>query len=291
MDLSIIIVSWKVKDLLQSCLKSIFEETENISFEVILIDNASQDGTVEMVREKFPSVLLMGSKENLGFAKGNNIAIPGAKGRYVLLLNPDTFILDRALEKMARFMDAHSEYDACGCKLLYPDGTLQESCRRFPGFWSQFFILLKLHNFFPRWACIGKYYMKDFKYDEVCEVDQVMGACLMARKGVFEKVGLLDEHFWAWFEEVDWCLRLKKTGGKLVFFPGAEIIHHKGQSFNQYWRRQWLFNTSMLTYFKKHHSFLSYTGIFILMPFNLLLDRLVALLLFLKIPIKKKKNL
>ncbi|MFH1456799.1 MAG: glycosyltransferase family 2 protein, partial [Patescibacteria group bacterium] len=146
MDISIIIVNWKVKDLLEKCLRSIFEQTKNISFEVFVVDNNSGDGSVEMVREKFPQVALAASAENLGFAKGNNLAIKKSRGRYVLLLNPDTEILDNALEKMVRFMDAHPECGIGGCKLLNADLSLQPSVRAFPDFASQIFILLKIHH-------------------------------------------------------------------------------------------------------------------------------------------------
>ncbi|MBI4215250.1 MAG: glycosyltransferase family 2 protein [Parcubacteria group bacterium] len=291
MDLSIIIVSWKVKDLLKKCLNSIFEQTKGLEFEVIVIDNDSRDGTAEMVKRDFPAVNFVESKENLGFAKANNIGILKAKGRYTLLLNPDTEILDGALDKCVQYLDKHPEAGALGCKLLYPDGSLQESCRRFPAFWDQFFVLLKLHNFFPNWGPIGRYYMKDFKYDRVEEVDQIMGAFMLARREIFERIGYLDERFFAWFEEVDWCRRVKEAGMKIIFYPDAVVIHHKGQSFNQYFQRQWLFDKSLLYYFKKHRPKREYYTLWLLAPINIFLDRLAALLRFAGAPFKKIKNL
>ena len=291
MDLSIIIVSWKTKDLVRNCLASVYKETRDLDFEVILIENNSQDGTCEMARKEFPQVKLIASSENLGFAKANNLGIRQAQGRYILLLNPDTIILNGSLQKCVAYLEAHQEYQVLGCKLLYSDLTFQESCRRLPTFWDQAGILLKLHNFFPNLGAIGRYYMKDFQYDKITEVDQIMGAFMLVRGEVWENVGLLDERFFAWFEEVDWCRRAKEAGFRIVFYPDAEIIHLKGQSFNKYLKRQWLFDMSLLSYFKKHHSWVAYFGLLCLVPINLVLDRMLALLVWMGVEVKKKKNL
>lgn len=254
MDLSIIIVNWKVKDLLEKCLESIFEQTKNISFEVFVVDNNSGDGSVEMAREKFPQIDLTASAENLGFAKGNNLAIKKARGRYVLLLNPDTEILDNTLEKMVKFMDTHPDCGIAGCKLLNPDLSLQPSVRAFPDLASQIFILLKIHHLLPHSKAMYKYLVQDFDYEKIQEVDQVMGAFMMIRREVIEKIGLLDENFWIWFEEVDFCKRIKNAGWKILYTPEASVIHHYGQSFKQVMgvKKQKDFNRSLSYYFKKH---------------------------------------
>lgn len=277
MDLSIIIVNWKVKDLLEKCLRSIFEQTKNIGFEIFVVDNASGDGSVEMVREKFPQVDLTASTENLGFAKGNNLAAKKANGKYVLLLNPDTEILDNALEKMVKFMNNHPECGIAGCKLLNPDLSLQPSVRSFPTFASQVFILLKLHHLFPHSKAMYHYLMQDFDYEKTQEVDQVMGAFFMIRREVIEKIGLLDENFWIWFEEVDYCKRAKNAGWKILYTPEAKIIHHYGQSFKQVLnvKKQKDFNKSLSYYFKKHQPIGERVGIQMFRPISLTLAWLV----------------
>jgi len=280
MDLSIIIVSWKVRDLLEKCLHSIFEQTKNIQFEVFVVDNASGDGSVEMVREKFPQVDLTASAENLGFAKGNNLAIKKARGRYILLLNPDTEILDNALEKMVNFMDAHPESGIAGCKLLNPDLTLQPSVRAFPDLASQIFILLKIHHLLPHGKAMYKYLVHDFNYEKTQEVDQMMGAFMIIRKEVINKVGLFDEKFWIWFEEVDFCKRAKEAGFKIFYTPEAKIIHHFGQSFKQVMnvKKQKDFNRSLSYYFKKHGTVGEWLTIQLLRPVSLILAWLVQFL-------------
>ena len=285
MDLSIIIVNWKVKDLLEKCLRSIFEQSKDISFacpagakrlcgEIFVVDNASGDGSVEMVREKFPQVDLTASTENLGFAKGNNLAAKKANGKYVLLLNPDTEILDNALEKMVKFMNNHPECGIAGCKLLNPDLSLQPSVRAFPTFASQAFILLKLHHLFPHSKAMYHYLMQNFDYEKTQEVDQVMGAFFMIQREVIDQIGLLDEKFWIWFEEVDYCKRAKDAGWKILYTPEAKIIHHYGQSFKQVLnvKRQKDFNKSLSYYFKKHGTKGEWIVIQILRPMSLFLS-------------------
>jgi len=224
MDLSIIIVNWNVKDLLEKCLTSIYKETQDIDFEVIVVDNASADGSVEMVKEKFPQAKLIANKENKWFAGGNNQGLQMAQGDLILLLNPDTVVLDGAVDKMVEVMGGEEGEDGregkegvdrqnnrigvLGCKLLNPDMTIQPSCRRLPSLSSQILILLKLHNFFPRLKSIKEYYMSDYQYDDTREVEQVMGACLMVRKEVVAQIGGLDEKYGSIFEEVDFCQRV-----------------------------------------------------------------------------------
>jgi len=272
-DLSIIIVSWKVKDLLEKCLKSIFEQTQNIEFEIFVVDNDSQDGTVEMVKNKFSKVNLIANRENVGFAKANNQAIKLAKGKYVLLLNPDTEIFENTLEKMVDFMDQNIACGVAGCQLLNPDTSLQPSIRRFPRFSDQALILIKVHHFWPNLGVFRHYLAKDIDYGQVQEVDQVMGAFMMIRYEVIKKIGFLDENFFIWFEEVDYCKRTKSIGWKICYTPEVKIIHYYGQSFKQRLTldRQKMFNRSMRYYFKKHHSIFAYLGIVILQPISLLL--------------------
>jgi GT2 family glycosyltransferase len=264
MDLSIIIVSWNVRDLLEKCLSSIFNNVHNINYacpagakricgEVFVVDNASADHTAEMVLQKFPQVNLIRSAKNLGFAGGNNLAIREAKGKYILLLNPDTEILDGAAEKMIEFMETRPDAGISGCQILNPDKTLQPSVRRFPNIIDQLLIFLKFTHFLPNIGPLKRYFAADFDYTRPSEVDQIMGAFFMVRREVFDKIGLLDEKFYLWFEEVDFCRRAKNSGYKIMYNPGAQIIHYGGESFKQRMTltKQWIFFKSAMHYFLK----------------------------------------
>ena len=293
MLLSIIIVNWNTRDLLRRCLRSVFEQTKNIDFEVFVVDNASSDQSADMVRREFPQVLLIVSDINLGFGKGNNMALQYAKGEFILFLNPDTEVLDRAIEKTVRFMQGDKQIGIVGCRIVNADLSLQPSCRKFPTVISQALILLKLHNFFPQFKSLREYHMLDFDYSRISEVDQVMGAFLMIPKDVLDKVGTFDERYWILFEEVDLCKRVKSAGYKIIFYPDAQILHEKGASFKQQkaLKRQLNFNSSLLKYFKKNHSFASYFVLLLLQPISLLLATTVQFLYYFNIRFNKKKYL
>lgn len=257
MIISVIIVSWNVRELLKKCLDSVFAHTTptppqgggDLWFEVILIDNASSDGTVTMVRQEFAQVTLIANDNNRGFAAANNQGVRQAKGRYVLLLNPDTEFIEDTLTKVAAKMESDPSIGVLGCQLLNPDGTIQPSVRRFPTVWSQLVILTKLHHIWP--SPLDKYLMKGFDYGHEQGADQVMGAFFCVRREVFDKIGLLDEGYFIWFEEVDFCRRAKKAGYKIVYWPGTRVIHHGAQSFKQQMtiKKQWWFFKSALRYF------------------------------------------
>lgn len=253
-DISIIIVSWKVKDLLRHCLRSIYRETIASSFEILVVDNASGDGTAEMVKTEFPSVQLIENRKNYGFATANNQAIKKASGEFVLLLNPDTVIIDQAIDRMVAWFKQAPAVGIAGCRLINPDGTGQSSVRRFPTISALSLILLKLHRIFPRLKPLRAYLCQDFDYQKAGPVDQVMGAFFMIRRAVLDKIGLLDGRYHLWFEEVDYCLRAKKHGFKVFYYPGARIIHHFGQSFQQVMslKKQIIMNNSLLYYFRKN---------------------------------------
>ena len=273
MDLSVIIVNWNVRQFLYTCLTSILAQTQSISFEVFVVDNASTDGSCEMIEKEFPQVKLIKNKTNRGFAAANNQAIKLAQGDYVLLLNPDTQLLDNSLEKLFLFAKNNPKASVITPKLLFSDGRLQLSVRRLPGFWDQFFILLKLHNFFPKLSAVKKYYMFDFNYQQTAKVEQVMGAAMLIKREVFGKVGLLDEKFWLLFEEVDFCQRLKQAGCEIYYYPKAQIIHHKAKSFNQRktLAKQINFNHNLFNYFKKHKPFYQLFFLWLLQPISLFL--------------------
>lgn len=292
MKLSIVIVNWNTEKLLKWCLNYIYQRTKDLEFEIFVVDNNSDDESVKMVEDNYPEVKLIKNRKNFGFAKANNKAIKKAKGKYILLLNADTKILDEALNKMILHMDENDNCGVSGCRLLNPDNSLQPSCRTFPTLKSQVIILLKLHNLFPNLKTIREYYMLDWKHDRKRKVDQVMGACLMVRKKVFDKVGLLDEGYFIWFEEVDFCKRVKKAGYDICFMPEAEVIHEKAASFDQVTsvKKQRMMNNSMMRYFKKHEPWSSYLIIASLYPVSLGLALLVQIFKTFK-PVKKNKSL
>jgi len=273
LDLSICIVNWNVKDLLKACLGSIYTNTKDISFEVIVVDNNSSDGSVQMIKSDFPQVKIIENKINAGFTKANNQAIKIAQGRHVMILNPDTEVVDNALNKMIRFLESRRDCGALGCKLLNTDGTLQRSCRTFPSLEVMFYSSLFLDQLFPKSRIFGKYFMTWWDFNDVREVDQPMGSALMIRKDALDKVGLFDENIFIWFDEVELLYRIKKAGWKIYFMPEAQIKHHLSQSFKQWksvpqmiqgaiiWRK------SRNYFFKKHKGTLS---VFALWAFDIL---------------------
>lgn len=275
-DLTIIIVSWKVKNLLKECLTSIFQETSKIDFEVIVIDNGSWDGTVEMVAEDFLKVRIVSNLRNRGFARACNQGIKQAQGSYILLLNPDTVIVERALEKMVEFMNSHQDVGIAGCQLLNSDWSLQPSVRKFPNFFDHLVMMFKLHHLIK----LNRYLMTNFDYQKEQDVDQLMGAFFIINRKVIEKIGLFDEGYHIWFEEVDYCARVKKAGFKVVYTPSAKIIHFSGKSFAQTLRikSQWNFSKSKLRYIRKNQSFLIFLTVLFLTPLSLLLSLLFSLI-------------
>jgi GT2 family glycosyltransferase len=279
MDVSIVIVSWRVKELVRNCLTSIFQHTHNLHFEVFVVDNNSGDGTDTMIRSQFPHVILIQNEENVGFARACNQAIKRSTGEYVLLLNPDTEIMDQAIVKTIQFMQQTSQAGIVGCAIINPDGSIQPSVRSFPNLSSHILILLKIHNFLPKLSAIRKYYRFDYPYTETHIVDQVEGAFFMIRRKVFQQIGLFDQHFYIWYEEVDFCRRAKNKGWLTYFYSGATVQHAKGQSFKQRkpFKLQLIFNRSLLYYFFKHRAKWEYVVLIILYPFSLLLAFLVQL--------------
>lgn len=257
-DLSIVTVNWKVAGLVGELLGSIHANRDGLAIEIYVVDNDSKDRIEEVVAEFRASsdipVTLIRNGRNLGFAKANNQAIRRCSGRFVALLNPDTRVTKGALRSIVEWMAARPDVGIVGPKLLNPDGSLQPSVRRFPGLLDQSMILLKLHHLWPSAPPFERYLSKDFDYGKEQDVEQLMGAALFIRHRVFESVGLLDERFFIWFEEVDFCKRAKAAGWGVVYLPSAAIIHHGGRSFAQALtlRKQRYFSASMAGYFRKH---------------------------------------
>ena len=200
MDVSVIIVNWNTCDVLRDCLASVYANTKNIAFEVIVVDNASSDGSVDMIRSEFPHVKLIANSGNRGFAGANNQAIAVANGRYVLLLNSDTLILDNAIFKTVAFADTHPEAAVVGCKVLNPDRTLQRTCFMYPSILNMFLSATYLYKLFPRSKFFGRERMSWWDRNDTREVDVVTGCFMLVRRGAIEQVGLMDERFFVYGE-------------------------------------------------------------------------------------------
>lgn len=254
-NLSICIVSWNTLELLRQCLLSIQGCADDADVEVIVVDNASTDGSAEMVRLEFPAVRLFANDANSGFAAGCNTAVRSSTGRYILLLNSDTVILPPALHVMMRFLDEHPEAGAVGCRLLNPDGSPQVSYRRFPTLTWRYAISILLskahHHIRPLRGMLDTFVRGEGPSHPVA-VDWVSGACLMTRREVFEEVGYLDERFFMFCEEIDWCHRVRKASWEIYYVPDAEVIHYSGQSSKQNkLRTYWSVVRSSYEYFRK----------------------------------------
>jgi len=229
MDLSIIIVTWNSQDFIRACLDSIFSQ-EGVSPEVFVVDNNSSDKTCEIIRKNYPQVDLIRNPVNLGYAKANNQALKLAQGEFILFLNPDTKLYPDILKKMLDFMRGYPEIAALGPKLLNPDGTIQPSCREFPKYSTLLWEFTGLSRLFPRSKIFGAWKMGYFNHQETREVDQPMASALLVRKNVLDELGFLDERFPIFFNDVDLCYRIRKTGRKTIFYPEAKLVHYKGKS-------------------------------------------------------------
>jgi hypothetical protein len=247
-DLSIIIVNWNTKKYLLPCLKSILENKKGMGCEIIVVDNGSRDGSAGEVKEEFPSIDLIENERNLGFAKAVNQGLQKASGRYLVLLNPDTQVKDGAIGRLVSFMDAHPDAGIAGAQLLNSDGSKQNSIANFPSLATEL-----LNKSLLRWLFPRKYPGKGRDYAESIEVDSVIGACLMVRRDAIEQVGLLDEDYFLFLEETDWCFRMKKAGWKVYHVPQAEVYHFQGKSAEQDKKRAKVeFYRSRYHFFKKN---------------------------------------
>jgi GT2 family glycosyltransferase len=271
-NLSIVIVNWNTREFLSRCLRSVYDTTLDLDFEVIVVDNGSTDGSQEMVRQEFPAVSLIVNTENKGFAKANNQAIRRSRGRYVLLLNSDAFVYENTIEHTVAFMDGHPEAGMAGCRLLYENGRLQPSCYAFPTLSTEFFIAVGLDRLFPKSRLFGKYGMTYWDFDDIREVDVILGAFMMVRATAIDEVGLMDERYFMYSEEVDWCYRFRDKGWRIYFYPHVEAIHVGGGSTRRV-RAEMLVRLygSRIEFFRKHHGRLSARLLKLVIGFNCLL--------------------
>jgi hypothetical protein len=257
-DISIGITTWNQRELLRACLESIFRHAPRLPFEVIVVDNASADGTSQMVRASFPQVRLIANEANRGWTGGCNQVAQLSRGRYVVLLNEDTTIEEDAFGALAGALDGLSPRVGIGApRLVWPDGARQPSCRSFPDPWS----LLLRGTFLGRVggnaARLRRYLLEDIDLTSPSRVDWALGACLIVRREVFERVGLLDERF-AYHDDTDFCYRARRAGYETVFFPRITVIHHYQRRSARSWftRARWRHVGSVLRLFRKHGFFM-----------------------------------
>ena len=252
--LSIIVVNYNTEELLRSCLESVYAGANGTPFDIYVVDNNSHDRSVEMMRSEFPKVKIIENASNVGFSRANNTAIAQTNADYVLLLNPDTLVIGDAVDRVMKYMDLHPEVGICGCRVLNTDRTLQLACRRsIPTPKVAFYRLSGLSMLFPNSKTMARYNMTYEDPERTHEVDAVSGAFLMIRREAINDIGLLDERFFMYGEELDWCLRAKRAGWSVVYCPEAEIIHHKGESTKYNSRKAALeFYRAMYLFHKKH---------------------------------------
>lgn len=250
--LSILIVNWNVRDLLRECLRSIERGRGGLAVEVIVVDSASSDDSVAMVAAEFPWVTLLPQADNVGFPRGNNIALARARGDALLLLNPDTVIRGDALPVLVAYLAAHPDVGAVGPQLLNPDGSVQSSRRRFPTLATGFLESTWLEGLAP--GVLRRYYALDLPDDATADVDWLTGACILVPRAVYERVGGLDEGYYMYSEELDWCRRIRAAGWRVVYLPTAQVVHHVGKSSEQaVTARHINFQRAKLRYFRKYH--------------------------------------
>ena len=227
-DVSVVIVNWNTRDFLRDCLASVHAETKDLTFEVFVVDNASKDGSADMVLAEFPSVHLIANTENRGFAAANNQALALARGRYALVLNPDTIVKDGAIGKAVRIADAEPRVAVLGCQVLLNESRVQMTCFRSPSATGLFLWLTKLERLIPKsWFGGGQSY-RDWDRKSARDVDVVTGMFMLVRREAMQQVGVMDEDYFVYAEEADWCVRFGKAGWRCRFTPEARIVHRDG---------------------------------------------------------------
>lgn len=273
MDVSIIIVNWNTRDLLECCLRSIRTSVAGLALQVLVVDNRSTDGSAELVAEKFPWVELVRNQENLGFARANNQALNRVQGRYVLLLNPDTELRSDAVKQMVRFLDADARRAGATAVLRNPDGTLQRYHKRLPRWsyvlWSE----TLLRNVAPCNRWVRDFYMLDEPFNVVTEIEQPPAACLMLRRSVIASEMLFDERFPIFYNDVDLCRRLRDAGHRVFLLPEAEVMHHGGAGGVGAMPDQGVADSliGLIRYYRKHDGLISAGILWLILTLNSLL--------------------
>jgi len=266
-DLTIALVNHNMRKLLRECLNSVYQSSTGVRFEAVVVDNHSTDGSIKMLKTEFPQVKLIENKKNLGFARANNQAVRQSRRKYLLFLNPDTLFQSDSLHKMIAFMEDHCEAGALGCKILNPDGTIQPSNDNFPNLFTELFRVIQLKRLVPRArmrAKVGQrwgkmlgstmegYLRLYWDTKRIREVDWITGAFFLVRRKAVEEIGLLDERFFMYYEDVDWCYRLRQRGWKIFYFPLFEIIHY-GESSSKFNPHTFIERHKSMQYFFNKH--------------------------------------
>ena len=260
-DVSIIIVSWNTRQITWDCLKSVYTQPKRNNYEVIVVDNASSDDSVNMIRRDFPDVIIIENKDNRGFAAANNQGIEVAKGRYILLLNSDTIVLENVVQKTMLYADKHPEAAVVGCQVLENAHAVQMTCFRFPSVVNLLLAASGLARLFKHDRFFGRENMLWWKRDCEREVDVVSGMFMLVRRKAVDEVGVMDEGFFIYCEEADWCYRFKQAGWKMLFWPGAKIIHVDGGSHSTDQVTVKMFvqkQKSLLIFIRKHRGLFKY---------------------------------
>ncbi|MEI6067641.1 MAG: glycosyltransferase family 2 protein [Methylococcaceae bacterium] len=262
---SIVIVSWNAKDYLEECLSSLNRDVCNFPMEIIVVDNASSDGSTHMVQDKFPHVKLIKNAENLGFAKANNIGIRESTGNYIALVNSDVHVLSNCISSLVDYCELHPDIGMVGPRIIGRDGQQQRSCRGFPGLWNMLCRALALDNIFPKCKLFGSYFLSYWNHNSCTNVDILSGCFWLVRKKALDDVGLLDEMFFIYGEDMDWCKRFWAKGWPIAFYPDAEAVHYGGASSSNAPVRFFIEKQRAdLQYWEKHHSRLAVKCYFVI---------------------------
>ena len=254
-DISICIVSYRARNYLYDCLRSIDETIDSLSCEIIVVDNHSEDGTVEMLRNEFPNVYLLVNDHNTGYTRPNNQAMRVSQGKYILLINPDTLVKPNAIVELVNFLDAHPEAGIVGPKVLNRDGTLQKQCRRSEARpWDAICYFSGLSRLFPKDKRFAGYLMTYLSEDTAHEAEAVSGSCMMIRREVIDQIGYQDENFFAYQEDTDYCRRARLAGWKVFYNPSAQIIHFGGEGGSRIHHTRSIieWHRSYYLYYRKH---------------------------------------
>jgi GT2 family glycosyltransferase len=265
-DVSVIIVNWNTKDLVLKCIKSVIGTKEKYTQEIIVVDNASSDGSVEAIKRDYPNVIAIQNDKNYGFARANNIGLKRSCGKYACLINSDVQVLDKAIGHLIDFMDKNPNVGIAGPKILWPDMTLQDSCRKFPSLWTKTCDMLALNRLFPGSAVFSGEHMKNFAHDRIRKVDSLAGCFMMIRETALKEVGLFDEQYFIYSEETDLCKRFHAAGWDILFLPNVCVIHnHAASTAKDPVRFAVLQQRTLLKYWKRHHSLPSRACLFVLL--------------------------
>ncbi len=268
-DASIIIVNYNTRQLTLDCLESVYASITSYSYEVIVIDNASRDDSVQAIREAYPQVQLIANSNNTGFAKANNQGMKATKARYILLLNSDTVVQPDTLHTMVAFMDRHPEMGASGCKVILPDGSLDKACKRgFPTPSASFYYAFGISRMFPDRPKFNQYQLGHLSPDDEYPVDCLVGAFILVRRETIDQVGGLDETFFMYGEDIDWCYRIKEAGWGIFYYPRTYIVHYKGGSARrkplkityEFHRAMWVFHRK---HYAKKYNLLTNTAVWV----------------------------